>query len=851
MTAAATIEELKLPCLRGSAPGPLHSIVLDPEGNLYYSDELNHLVASLHRGGGPRWHVGGKGSENNCFHYPRGIELGYLRHEGERRYCLAVCDSWNHRVQFLSLEGNLIACWDGRSFGEINDIRYIRCNDGCPQECRCWIVLDKTNHKLHILDEEGNAQFNVGSVLPPNLEGRLQAANTCSDLCRVAESLPSHPSFDFVYYPARILGSSAHSLFVWEPFSRRLKGVLSGNLFPLPFPSAPHAEWISADGSGFVGWDRSDNRLLFFDAAGGLFHEETIEGTPVPSNISSNGVWLQNGASLLRMELSRIPGMQKSESLWKRSLEKAIADEHSAAPDELLHALWSSLAALTDLGEMLALHQDDDALDEILPGEISARMDAMNRELHSSFAKIRERTRLSLQWCSMVETLCLATKSLPKGVEEAADVGKALAEQVSAKICEIRELLDRLVLARTCPPQKDGAAFGFQETPNPFARLKKAPVPYYEAPVWTRRLSRLAGSSLFAAPHSTFARWRMLIAELEENLVQFIRNLSSWIDASLVDPKWAPETRHSLTALEPALVNSAVCPIARPAFRSLPKTSRGIKEAGRISLPPGSVNPPARLYGLAAARNGHLFASLFNANAIAHFDETGKLVEVTDSRAGNRINLQNPAGLSLDAQGRLWIIEHLTGRLRRWDFQTNLFETVEDGGPAPIVLNGPYGIAPDGNGGMLIADTCNHRVVRVPPTGAWQIARPGDKKDIWGMRHPLGFCSDENSGRLWVVDHRNHRILEMAADDGPVAEIGRAGLGRGRLLWPESAVMFRDGAMAVAQGRVLRTLKIFSGMGEELASLTLDFMPGCMAVRDNLLLIAEFDGDGIRIFERE
>ena len=57
------IQSLTLPHFGETAPGPLHTIVTDPDGNIYYSDEINHSVVSLKGDGSVRWHRTEKGSD--------------------------------------------------------------------------------------------------------------------------------------------------------------------------------------------------------------------------------------------------------------------------------------------------------------------------------------------------------------------------------------------------------------------------------------------------------------------------------------------------------------------------------------------------------------------------------------------------------------------------------------------------------------------------------------------------------------------------------------------------------------------------------------------------------------------
>ena len=99
------VRRIVLPGINSHAPGRLHTVLQDIEGNFYYSDELNHSVVSLDKSGCVRWHKTGQGQAPGQFWYPKGMALGALKLDGRNTSCLAVCDSWNSRLQIFDLDG--------------------------------------------------------------------------------------------------------------------------------------------------------------------------------------------------------------------------------------------------------------------------------------------------------------------------------------------------------------------------------------------------------------------------------------------------------------------------------------------------------------------------------------------------------------------------------------------------------------------------------------------------------------------------------------------------------------------------------------------------------------------------
>ena len=100
--------------------------------------------------------------------------------------------------------------------------------------------------------------------------------------------------------------------------------------------------------------------------------------------------------------------------------------------------------------------------------------------------------------------------------------------------------------------------------------------------------------------------------------------------------------------------------------------------------------------------------------------------------------LNSPTGVAVDAAGNLFIADYNNNRVRRVDASGQISTVAGtgtqgysgDGGPATsAMLNRPGGVAVDAAGGMLIADTSNHRVRRAEdvtaPSVGCDAAPPG------------------------------------------------------------------------------------------------------------------------------
>ena len=166
-----------------------------------------------------------------------------------------------------------------------------------------------------------------------------------------------------------------------------------------------------------------------------------------------------------------------------------------------------------------------------------------------------------------------------------------------------------------------------------------------------------------------------------------------------------------------------------------------------------------------------------------------------DGRLAAFAQLNEPAGVAVDAQGNLYIADAANNVIRRVDAKTGIITTVAgdvaadkasdglggfsgDGGPATSAqLNDPQGVALDGAGDLFIADTFNNAVrevspagvittvVNSAPAGGGSPAAGGETNNVAPtaskLNTPYGIGIDPSTGDLYIADTKNSKIAEV------------------------------------------------------------------------------------------
>jgi uncharacterized protein (TIGR03437 family) len=192
-----------------------------------------------------------------------------------------------------------------------------------------------------------------------------------------------------------------------------------------------------------------------------------------------------------------------------------------------------------------------------------------------------------------------------------------------------------------------------------------------------------------------------------------------------------------------------------------------------------AFDPSGNLY--IADSGNHRVAKVGTDGNINTVAGTGTASTTGDGLAATAATLNAPAAVAADSSGNLYISEQ-SGNVVRKVNTSGIISTVAGTGTAGAPdseqgialnqkLNGPQGLACDSAGGLLIADSNNHRIRRLSPDGTIAtvagtgagFSGDGGLATSATLRGPNAVQVDQ-AGNLYISDASNYRIRRVGTD---------------------------------------------------------------------------------------
>ena len=227
----------------------------------------------------------------------------------------------------------------------------------------------------------------------------------------------------------------------------------------------------------------------------------------------------------------------------------------------------------------------------------------------------------------------------------------------------------------------------------------------------------------------------------------------------------------------------------------------GMATAARLDLPTAlALDTAGNLY--VADTNNHRVRRIAAATgAITTVAGNGVEAFTGDNGPATSASIDSPNGLALDAAGNLYIADTHNGRVREVSAASGLISTVAgagvvagnvqsfggDGGAATAAgLALPRGLTMDAAGNLYFADSANHRIRRISPSGTITTVAGQGTENFAGDGAPAVSASLDSprsvavspAGLLTLADSGNQRVRQLDALPAPGPDIHTiAGLG--------------------------------------------------------------------------
>ena len=316
--------------------------------------------------------------------------------------------------------------------------------------------------------------------------------------------------------------------------------------------------------------------------------------------------------------------------------------------------------------------------------------------------------------------------------------------------------------------------------------------------------------------------------------------------------RWKPPLILIATALFVAALSVAVTvwrrlspdappPLAKNwAARAMVLAGDGVREARDGDLERARFSEP---FGLALAADGSLYvADAGDAHRIRRLSPDGRVVTVAGGGpglvdgTGEAARFSTPSGLAIDADGTLFVADTGNNVIRRVTPDGRVSIYAGDGmagdrdGPAQNArFNGPIGIALDGAGRLIVADTYNDRIRAIDRNGG-VTTLAGGAGPGWtdGPAHDARFHTPSGvavapGGAIVVADTGNGlvRVIDAAGNVTTPSWTYGAGLSR-----PLGVTVAPAGDLYVADERGLIVEALADGVVRTLAGSTPGFRDG-------------------------
>jgi sugar lactone lactonase YvrE len=203
--------------------------------------------------------------------------------------------------------------------------------------------------------------------------------------------------------------------------------------------------------------------------------------------------------------------------------------------------------------------------------------------------------------------------------------------------------------------------------------------------------------------------------------------------------------------------------------------------------------------GIVADASGNIYVSDYSNHLIRKVTPAGVVTTFAGSGTpgsangtGTAASFNFPGGLAIDASGNLYLADsanHTIRKITPGAVVTTLAGSAGQSGATNNTgslarFNNPLGVAVDGSGNIVVADTANQTIRRITPGGvvttiaglAGSAGSANGTGTAARFTHPFGVAVDASGNNIFVADNGNHLIRKIAPGGVVTTLAGTAGV---------------------------------------------------------------------------
>ena len=264
------------------------------------------------------------------------------------------------------------------------------------------------------------------------------------------------------------------------------------------------------------------------------------------------------------------------------------------------------------------------------------------------------------------------------------------------------------------------------------------------------------------------------------------------------------------------------------------------------------VNRPA---GLALDNDGRLLVVEQYGNCISIFSDNGQNKRSFGSYGSGPGQLNSPCGIAISTTGDNLVCDKGDNRIQIFSPDGKSLRCIGTEGNGPLQFNYPVGISVHPHSKKIyIAEHGNHRVqiLNEDLTFFRKFGSEGSGNRQFTSPHDISF---DSTGNVYVVDTANHRVQVFTANGDYIRQFGKEGSGKGELNRPKRIAIDTNDIVYVSEWNNHR-ISIFTREGHFLRSFgsrgegpgQFNCPSGITVSNNGVIYISDYYNDRVQVF---